>query len=90
MNLIMFWHGAVKSTIKWMVELPNIVCRLVGIGAFARTVSQGGIYHPICDWLAFGIWILWTLKVGRVGVKVGLKHPSSARLMLQDLAHLAL
>ena len=43
--------------------------------------------HPAC---MFKIWIPRMLKVGKVGVKVSLKQPFSAGLMLQDLAYLAL
>ena len=36
------------------------------------------------------MWIPRMLRVGKVGVKVGLKWLSSAGLMLQDLGHWAL
>ena len=36
-----------------MVELPNIVNGLVGIGAYARMGSEGGTYHPVYIWLIF-------------------------------------
>ena len=51
---------------------------LVGIGAYARMVSEGGTYHPVCVRLASGMWIARTLWVGKVGLKVGFKQPSSA------------
>ena len=73
-----------------MVELPDIVYGLVRMGAYARMASEGGIYCSVCIRLAFRVWIPWTLRVGKVGVKVGFKWPSSAGLMLQDLALLAL
>ena len=73
-----------------MVKLPNIVCWLVGIGAYTRTPSEGGTYHPVCIWLALRVWILRMLRVGKVGIKVGFNLPSSAGLLLQDLAHLIL
>ena len=73
-----------------MVELPNIIYGLVRIGAYARTVVEGGTYYPVCIWLAFRVWIPRTLRVGKVGVKAGLKWPLGAGLMLQDLAHAAL
>ena len=72
-----------------MVELPDIVYGLVGIGTYARMVSEGGTYCLVCIWLAFRVWIPRTLRVGKVGVKVGFKQPSSAGLMLQDLALLS-
>ena len=40
-----------------MVELPDIVSRLVGIDAYARTESKGGTYHPVGIQLAFKVWI---------------------------------
>ena len=36
-----------------MVELTDIVNKLVGMGAYARMASKGGIYHPVRIWLAF-------------------------------------
>ena len=36
------------------------------------------------------MWIPRMLREGKVGVKVGLKWPLGAGLMLQDLVHLAL
>ena len=61
-----------------MGKLPDIVYREVGIGAYARRVLKGGTYHPVCVWLAFGMCIPRTLWVGKVGLKDGLKQPSSA------------
>ena len=52
--------------------------------------SEGGTNCLVCIQLAFRMWIPMTLRVGKVGVKVGLKWPSSVGLMLQDLAYLAL
>ena len=37
-----------------------------------------GTYHPVCIWLAFGMCIPRMLWVGKVGLKDGLKWPSSA------------
>ena len=65
-----------------MVELTNIVYRLVGIGAYTRIASEGGTYHLVCVQLAFRVWIPKTVRVGKVGMKVGFKWPSSAGLML--------
>ena len=65
-----------------MVELPNIIYGLVGIGIYARTASEGGTYCPVCMWLAFRVWIPRTLRVGKVGVKVSLEWPPSAGLLL--------
>ena len=73
-----------------MVELPNIVCRLVGMGVYARITSEGGTYHPVCIRHALRVWSPKTLRLGKVGVKVCLEQPSSAGLMLQNLAYLAL
>ena len=39
---------------------------------------QGDIYCLVCIQLAFGMWIPRMLWVGKVGLKVGLKQPSSA------------
>ena len=72
-----------------MVEWPDIVCGLVGIGAYARMVSEGGTYHPVCIWLLFKSSVPGCSRVGKVGLKVGLKQ-LSMQDMLQDLAHWAL
>ena len=64
--------------------------RLIWLGAYTRTASEGGTYRPVCVQLASRMWIPRTLGIGKVSVKVGLKHPSSAGLMLQNLAILAL
>ena len=61
-----------------MGKLLILFYGLVGIGAYARMVSEGGTYRPVCIWLAFGMWIPRTQWVGKVGLKVGLKQPSSA------------
>ena len=53
-------------------------------------VSKGATYHLVCVQLVFRVWIPRILRVGKVGVKVSLKQPLGARLILQDLAHLAL
>ena len=79
-----------KGAAKHMVKLPNVVCGLLGIGAYAGMVSKGGTYHPVCIHLACRMWISWMLKVDKVAVKVGLKQPFSAGFMLQDLVCLAL
>ena len=89
-NLIKFWRGTAKGSTKWIVELPDIVCGLVGIGAYTGTASKGGSCHLVCVQLAFRMWLYWMLKVGKVVVKVGPKQPFSAGLMLQDVACLAL
>ena len=73
-----------------MVELPNTIYKLVRIVAHTRTGSKGGIYCPVCVQLTFRVWIPRTLRVGKVDVNISLKQPSSAGLMLQDLALLAL
>ena len=79
-----------KAPNSWWVMCPIFFYRLVGICAYARMVSKGGTYRPVCAQLILRIWIPRMLRVGKVAVKVGLKWPSSAGLMLQDLAHLAL
>ena len=61
-----------------MGKLSNIVYRRVGIGAYARMALKGGTYCPVCTQLAFGMCIPRTLWVGKVGLKDGLKWPSSA------------
>ena len=71
--LCRFQHGTVKGAVKWMVELPNIVCGLVGMGAYAKTASEGGTYHPVCIWLTFKTGVPGCLRVGKVGSKVSLK-----------------
>ena len=81
-NLFRFWHGAVKGAAKWMVEWPDIVCGLVGIGAYARRTSEGGTYCPVCIWLSFKSGVPGCLRVGKVGLKVGLKW-----LSMQDLCY---
>ena len=40
--------------------------------------QRGGTYHSVCIQLAFGMWILRILWIGKVGLKVGLRQPSSA------------
>ena len=62
----------------------------VGIDVYARTASEGGTYSLVFVQLVLRIWIHRMLRVGKVVVKVSFKGPSSAGLMLQDLAHLAL
>ena len=61
-----------------MGKLPNIVYGWVGIGAYARRALKGGTYCPLCIWLVFGMCIPRMLWVGKVGLKDGLKRPSSA------------
>ena len=63
--------------IRW-VSCPTLFYGRVGIGAYTMTVSKGGTYCPVCIWLAFGMWIPRTLWEGKLGLKVGLKWPSSA------------
>ena len=66
-----------KALRRW-VSCPTLFYGWVGIGAYTRRVSKGGTYHPVCIRLAFGMWIPRMLWVGKVGLKVGLKWPSSA------------
>ena len=74
-----------------MVEQPNFVLRRAGwLGSNARKALEGATYCPACARLVYRMWIPRMLRVGKVGVKVGLNRPLGARLMLQDLAHLAL
>ena len=72
-------HKAPKS--KW-VSFLILFNKLVGIRAFASTASVGGTYYPVCIWLVSGIWIPRTLRVGKVGMKVGLSGP-----LVQDLCY---
>ena len=48
--------------------------------------QRGALIVQFCVQLAFGVWIPRTLRVGKLGVKVSFKQPSSGGLMLQDLA----
>ena len=61
-----------------MGKLPNIV---LWVG-WDRSLCWGGIKGapicPVCVRLAFGMCIPRTLWVGKVGLKDGLKRPSSA------------
>ena len=61
-----------------MGKLPDIVYGWVGIGAHTGMALKWGTYHPVCVRLAFGMCIPRTLWVGKVGLKDGLKWPSSA------------
>ena len=61
-----------------MGKLPNIVFWVGWDKCLHQEGVKGGHYHPICIWLAFGMWIPRTLLEGKVGLKVGLKRPSSA------------
>ena len=72
-----------------MVEWPDIVCGLVGIGAYARRASNGGTYCPVCIRLLFYSGVPGRSRVGKVGLKVSLKR-LSMQDMLQDLARGAL
>ena len=74
------WHGAVKGMVNWMVEWPNIVCGLVGIGAYARMASEGGTYRPVCIRLQSQCGVPRCLRVSKVSLKVGLKW-----LTIQDM-----
>ena len=65
-----------------MVELPDIVCRLVGIGAYARMVSEGGHLLSSLHLACIQVWSPRMLRVGKVGLKVGLKQ-----LSVQDLCY---
>ena len=56
-----------------MIKWPNIICGLVGIGAFARMASEGGTYRSVCLRLMSKSGIPGHLRVGKVGLKVGLK-----------------
>ena len=80
-------HKVLKS--QW-VSCPILFYRLVGIGAYARMASEGDTYCSVCIQLISRMRIPKMLRVGNVGVQVGLKWPYSAGLILQDLAHLAL
>ena len=71
-------------------QAPQYCLHTGGIGAYARTVSEGGTYHPVYVQLAFRVWIPCILKVGKMGAKISLNWHFSAGLMLQDLACLAL
>ena len=73
-----------------MVKLPNIVLQAGWDKCLFQDGIRGGTYHLVCIWLAFRMWIPRTLRVGKVGVKVGFKQPSRAELMIQDLACLDL
>ena len=73
-----------------MVKLPDIIHRLVKISIYAKMVSKGGTYHPVYIQLSFRVWIPRTLRVGKVGIKVSFTQPLGARLVLQDLAYLAM
>ena len=64
--------------VKRWVSCPTLFYGWVGIGAYARRALKGGTYHPVCIRLAFGMCIPRTLWVGKVGLKDGLKWPSSA------------
>ena len=72
MNLFRFWHGTAKGIKKWMVEPPDTIYGLVGIGAYARMASRGVLsssLHPAC----FQVWSPGMQRVGKVGLKVSLK-----------------
>ena len=56
-----------------MVKWPDIVCGLVGIGAYARMASEGGTYCPVCIQLTFNSGVPGHSRVGKVGLKVSLK-----------------
>ena len=43
----------VKGATKWMVEPLDIICRLVGIDAYAGAASEGDTYNPVCVQLVF-------------------------------------
>ena len=66
-----------------MVEQPNFVLqRASWLGAYARIALEGGTYHPACVLLLSRMWIPRILRVGKVDVKVCLKQPLGAGLML--------
>ena len=52
-KLYRFQYSAEKGATKWMVELLEIVHRLVGIGAYAKTALEGATYCPVFIQLAF-------------------------------------
>ena len=62
---------------RW-VGCPTLFHGRVGIGAYARMALKGGTYHQVCIWLVLGMCIPRTLWVSKVGLKDGLKWPSSA------------
>ena len=66
-----------KELRRW-VSCLKLFHRWVRIGTYARRASKGGTYCSVCIWLAFGMWIPRMLWLGKVGLKVGLKWPSSA------------
>ena len=71
-----------KALISGLVSCPILFYGLVGIVAYAWTMSEGDTYCPVCVWLASGMWIprmLWAGKVGLSGLPV-----------LWDLTHLAI
>ena len=80
-------HKAPKS--QWLSCLIFFY-RLVGIAAYTRMASEGGTYRKVCIQLVSRMWIPGILRVGKVGVSISLKWPSSKELMLQDLGCLAL
>ena len=73
-----------------MVEQPGFVLSMAGwLGAYAKMILEGGTYCPAHVQLMFRVWIPRMHRVGKVGVRVSFKWSSNAKLMLQDLAHLA-
>ena len=66
-----------KATRRW-VSCPTLFHGRLGIGAYAKRALKGGIYHPVCVRLAFGMCIPRTLWVGKVGLKDSLEWSSSA------------
>ena len=63
--LALVQHKALKS--QW-ISCPILFCGLVSLGSYARMVSEGDTYHPVCIWLASRMWIHRTLRVGKVGI----------------------
>ena len=80
-KLFGFQHVTVKVIAKWMVELPKIKYRLVGIGAYTRIMSKGGTYHPVFVQLTFKTGVPECLRVRNMVLKVSLKW-----LSIQDYA----
>ena len=70
--------GPVLHKVRRWVSCPILFYGWVEIGAYARRALKGGTYRPVCIQLVFGMWIPRMLWVGKVGLKDGLKQPSSA------------
>ena len=70
-----------------MGKLPNIVLKAGWDRCLHQAECQrGALIIQFASGLHLRMWIPWMLRVGKVDMKVGLKWPSNAELMLQDLA----